>query len=103
MILALAAGLISAGSAQAMDSLRNARDFQRAAQLLDQTLTRIDLIGPDRVSREGPAQGRFPTPDDRFEWETEIHSRSQGHLFLVTVRIRWTACAARSRSRPRRC
>ena len=97
MILTLAAAVIGAASSQAMDSLGSARDFQRAAQLLDQTLTRIDLIGPDRVSREGPAQGDFPPPDGRFQWETQIESRSPGHLFLVTVRVRWqTARGARS-------
>ena len=70
--------------------LQDARDLQRAAQLLDETLTRIDLIGPERISREGPLEGQFEPPDDRFTWEAQIESTVPGNLYKVTVRVTWT-------------
>jgi type II secretory pathway pseudopilin PulG len=88
-ILALSAGLVGTSVSQALRAIQDARDFQQAARLLDQTLTRIDLIGPERLEREGPAQGRFAPPDERFTWEVQVHSRSQGHLYEVTVRVHW--------------
>ena len=91
MILALAAGVLATAVSSGLRSLELARDFQRAAELVDRTLTKIDLLGPDRLQLEGPREGRFPPPDERFSWDTTIQTRAEGHLYEVTVRISWPA------------
>ena len=88
-VLALGAAVISAAARQAMTSLQRASDYQRAADLLDQTLTKIDMIGPDRLVTEGPTDGTFQPPNDRFSWQAEIQQRPEGHLYEVSVRISW--------------
>jgi type II secretory pathway pseudopilin PulG len=90
MILAISALIVGPSVSGALVGLEDARDLQRAAQLLDETLTRIDLIGPDRVAREGPLTGQFEPPDDRFTWQTEIEPTVPGNLYKVTVRVSWT-------------
>ncbi len=89
MVLAMSAAMIGSGVAGAMAGLHESRDSHRAAELLDETLTRIDLIGPDRILLEGPTEGRFPEPDQRFSWTAEIKSLDIGYLYSVTVRITW--------------
>lgn len=89
MILAVSAGAIGSAVSHSLQSLRLARDTQRAAELLDQTVTRIDLIGPERLLREGPLQGAFDRPDEKYSWEATITSRSQGHLYDVSVLVSW--------------
>lgn len=96
-VLALSALVISAAARQAMDSLQVAGDYQRAAELLDGTLTKIDLMGPDRLAMEGPTEGRFAPPDDRFSWKAEFDQRAEGYLYEVSVSISWqTARGVRS-------
>ncbi|MCJ7543090.1 MAG: hypothetical protein MUP47_00755 [Phycisphaerae bacterium] len=89
-ILAMAALIVGPSVSGALVGLEDARDLQRAAQLLDETLTRIDLIGPERVSREGPLTGQFEAPDDRFTWQAQIEPTVPGDLYQVTVRVSWT-------------
>ena len=90
VILALSAGALSLTVAQNMRSLSLARDYQRSAELLDRTFTKIDLIGPARLLYEGPREGHFAKPYDRFAWQVkEIESRLEGNLYEVTVRILW--------------
>ena len=89
MILAIAAAAIGGTVSRSLQSLEDARDYQRAAQLLDQVLTKIDLIGPARIETEGPAEGQFDAPNERFSWQAAIESLTQGHLYKVTVRVSW--------------
>jgi type II secretory pathway pseudopilin PulG len=89
-ILAVSALIVGPSVSSALVGLQDGRDLQRAAQLLDETLTRVDLLGPERVSREGPLEGQFEPPDDRFAWQTQIEATVPGDLYKVTVRIRWT-------------
>jgi type II secretory pathway pseudopilin PulG len=88
MLLALAGMAIGRAVVGAMGSLRLSSQLQQAAQLLDQTLTRIDLIGPSRLLEEGPTEGEF---DDNpgFRWSAEIEPRFEGYLYDVTVRVTW--------------
>lgn len=88
-VLAMSALVIGTATRQAMESLQAASDYQRAAELLDQTLTKIDLIGPDRLAMEGPTEGGFAFPNDRFSWTAEFSQRPEGHLYEVSVRIFW--------------
>ena len=89
MILVMASVVLGGMVVGAMQSLRIAADTQRAAHLLDRTLTKIDMIGPSRLLAEGPTDGGFEAPDDRFRWEADIESRLEGNLYEVTVRILW--------------
>ena len=90
VILALWAAVLGTTISQSMGSLALARDYQQAAELLDKTLTKIDMIGPARVMFEVPSEGVFEAPRERFSWQREIEARTEGHLYEVTVRIRWT-------------
>ena len=90
VILALSAGALGLTISNCMRSLTLARDYQQAAELLDKTFTKIDLIGPARILYEGPSEGLFEeSRHERFAWQAEIDSRLEGNLYEVTVRILW--------------
>ena len=90
MVLALSAAVLGTAITQGMRSLTLARDYQRAAELLDETLTKIDLIGPTRLLAEGPTEGAFDPPHERFAWQAEIVPCTAGDLYDITVRVSWT-------------
>ena len=86
MILSVSAAMIGMGVSQSMASLQRARNYQKAAELLDEVLTKIDIVGPERIQREGPTEGSF---DRQFRWTATINPRLEGDLYDVTVRIIW--------------
>ena len=96
VILALSAAALGLTVSGSMRSLAKARDYQRAGELLDKTLTKIDLIGPARLEYEGPTEGVFRAPHDRFAWQAQIEPGSQGDLYKVTVRISWDTPGGRT-------
>ena len=93
----LVAGIILAGSAavlglavrQNAQGRTAARNAQRAAELLDRVLTKIDAIGPARLMEEGPTEGTFAPPYDRFSWAADMEPNLTGYLYTVTVRVSW--------------
>ena len=97
LVEALAAGVILSISVvalgslviRAMESLRVGREYQTAAELLDRTMTKIDLMGPDRLSREGPTNGQFSPPFEKYSWEAQIDWRIEGHLYDVKLTVTW--------------
>ena len=99
VILALSAVALGMAVSNCMNSLGLARDYQRAAELLDRTFTKIDLIGPSLLLYEGPTQGVFNEPHQKFSWQAEIDdSRLEGHLYEVTVSIFWQTPSGKLRS-----
>ena len=98
VILALSAVALGMTVSNCMRSLTLARDYQRAAELLDKTFTKIDLIGPALLLYEGPTQGLFEKPHDRFAWQAQIDSRLEANLYEVTVRILWQTPSGKPRS-----
>lgn len=86
MILSVSTAMIGLGVSQSVASLQRARNYQKAAELLDEVLTKIDIMGPERILRQGPTEGSF---DDQFRWKATINSRLEGDLYDVTVRIIW--------------
>ena len=98
VILALSAVALGVTISQSIRSLALARDYQRAAELLDETLTKIDLIGPSRLLFEGPTEDVFRPPHEKFAWQAQIEPRTQGHLYEVTVRILWETPGGTQRS-----
>ena len=98
VVLALSAGALGLTVSQSMHSLALARDYQRAAELLDKTFTKIDLIGPSRILYEGPSEGVFDEPrHEKFSWQAEIDTRMEGNLYEVTVRILWQTPSGKPR------
>ena len=92
IILSASAALIGLGVSQSMASLQRARNYQHAAELLHEVLTKIDIIGPERISREGPTDGSFEGRfNDRFRWEATIETsdRLEADLYDIQVRIIW--------------
>ena len=89
VLMGLAGIVVGTAISQAIQSQILARDYQRAAELLDRTLTKIDLIGPERVVREGPVRGQFEPPHEQFAWQAEIDSQLSGHLYELNVTIFW--------------
>ena len=98
VILALSAVALGTTISRGMNSLALARDYQQAAELLDRTLTKIDLIGPSSLLYEGPMADFFSPPYDRFTWQAQIEPLSEGYLYEVTVRIFWTTPIGTQRS-----
>ncbi len=98
VILALSAVALGLTVSNCMNSLTLARDFQRAAELLDKTFTKIDIIGPSTLLYEGPTDGRFEEPNDRFAWKADIEARLEGNLYEVTVSILWQTPSGKIRS-----
>jgi|SRR4051794_34161969 Tfp pilus assembly protein PilV len=99
IILAMAIGVMGTALARSYAALSDARDDRRAAALLEELLTKVDMIGPARMSSEGPHNGTFDAPDDRFSWKLDIETRPQGHLYQVTVTLSWNAGGGKERSR----
>ncbi|MCK4850066.1 MAG: prepilin-type N-terminal cleavage/methylation domain-containing protein [Phycisphaerae bacterium] len=98
VILALSAGALGLTISQSMRSLALARDYQQAAELLDKTFTKIDLIGPALLHYEGPTEGIFDEArHERFAWQAKIDSRLEGNLYEVTVRILWETPSGKGR------
>jgi len=97
-ILTLSASAIGAIVTTAMHCLDKAKEYQVAAELLDRTLTRIDMFGPSRLQLEGPIQGVFAPPHDRFTWKAGISAMSEGHLYDVIVTVSWQTPGGRQGS-----
>ncbi len=98
VVLALSAGATGLTISNGMRSLALARDYQRAAELLDRTFTKIDMIGPARILYEGPSEGLFDEDrHEKFAWQATIDSRLEGNLYEVTVRILWQTPSGKPR------
>ncbi len=89
VVLTLSASVLGLAVSQAMRSLTAARDYQQAAELLDRTLTKVDMIGPTRLYYEGPAEGVFDSPHERFAWRVAVSPVGEGDLYEVTVSVMW--------------
>lgn len=89
VILALAAGALGLAVRQNLRALDAARDDQRAAELIDEVLTKIDTIGPAYLAEEGPFEGAFPPPDERFTWQARYALYDTADLYDVVVQVRW--------------
>ena len=70
-----------------MAAHERARDYRRAAEMLDETLTKIDLIGPRRIEYEGPRDGQI---DEHFAWKATVDQLIDGDLFEVAVEVYWS-------------
>ena len=95
MILSLAAVAIGSSLSRTFGSLQAAKEYQRAAELLDLTLTKIDMFGPDRLLLDKLTGGTFGPPDENFAWEAEIESLPDAHLYEIEVQITWQGPKAR--------
>lgn len=103
LVEALAAGVILSISVVALgavvmrgaEAMRVSREYEVAAGLLDETMAKIDMIGPERLSREGPTSGAFPAPHENYSWEARIEWRIEGHLYDVTLTVSWEGVMGR--------
>lgn len=94
VILAVFAAALSGTIAQCNQASQRAQDQRAAAQWLDTVLTRIDIIGPNRVAVEGPESGSL---DERFAWTATITQGAlYADLYRVEVRITYTTPGGRS-------
>jgi hypothetical protein len=89
VILALSVTAIGAVITTSFRSLERSREYQTAAELLDRTLTRIDMVGPARLELEGPTQGGFEAPHEAYAWKASITPMTEGHLYDVIVTVSW--------------
>lgn len=92
VLLALVVATLGTTVSQAARLRGYAADTQRAAELLDLLLTRVDLIGPARLRYEGPTEG---TIADRFHWRADVERRLEGDLYEVTLRLSWDRLGGR--------
>jgi hypothetical protein len=89
LILAVSAVAIATGVAQSVRSLQSGDDYRIAGERLDELLTKVDLVGPSRLEIEGPTEGRFAPPYERFGWALRIASADGGDLYEVTAVVQW--------------
>ncbi|MEX0887462.1 MAG: prepilin-type N-terminal cleavage/methylation domain-containing protein [Phycisphaeraceae bacterium] len=89
VILAISGMTIGYGMGQAMQSARVAREYDEAAMLLDQVLTRIDIVGPERMLSLGPNEGAFSEPFDDYQWQAQIEVGELTDLYDVHVVVSW--------------
>lgn len=89
MILAISAMVLLPSLSGAAGSVELTKDTQQAAELLDVILTKADLIGPERLSDEGPTSGQFSGACEKFSWQLTISRKEIGHLYDVTAKVSW--------------
>lgn len=76
---------LAATATQQTRAMTRAENHRAAAERLDIVLTRIDMIGPYRLEREGPTSGVL---DDGFAWSAEIVPDDiLPSLYRVTVTV----------------
>lgn len=86
VVLAVGATMLSVGASSAVRSLQLSRDNQRAAEMLNEVMTRIDLIGPARLSIEGPTEGIIA---EQYHWSATFEQRLEASLYEVAVTVEW--------------
>lgn len=98
LILTISAVAIGTAVSQDLRSLMAAREYARAAELLDRTMARVDVIGPARLLVGGPTEGPCDAPDERFSWSVAIEPRLAGSLYEVAVSVSWPTAGGSVRS-----
>ena len=86
-LLALGAAVLAAGIGQALHARTYARDTQRTAEVLDELMTKVYLIGPARLLEEGPTEGEV---DERFTWRLTIERQLEADLYEAELWLGWT-------------
>ena len=105
-VLALFGSAIAIAAAQAGAASRRGVERRMAAQQLDAVLTKIDVLGPARMSVEGPFGGALETAQDGlaprgggWSWSAVIALEGAwADLYTVEVTVRWTGSAGQPRS-----
>jgi len=93
VILAAFAAALASTTAQSSMAAARAQDHRKAAEWLDTVLTRIDVLGPDRLATQGPLAGPL---DDRFNWSATItQDEALPDLYQISVVIRYTGRGGR--------
>ena len=93
MILAIGAVTIGQLVIQQNASLKTSRQYQVAAGLLDEVMSKVDLIGPTTLSEQGVSEGDFSDREmENYNWSCDITQREEeSYLFEVVVRVSWDA------------
>lgn len=86
MVLALFGSAMTLTLTQATTARAEARQRRVAAAYLDEVLTRVDMIGPAQLLREGPLNGAL-SPE--FSWELDVTQAPASDLYTVTATISW--------------
>jgi Tfp pilus assembly protein PilV len=89
MILTASTLVITGSVNTSIKAAARARDNQRAAILLDELMAKIDLIGPYRLSTEGPFEGDFEGADAKFSWQLEIEPAVEFDLYEISATVTW--------------
>jgi type II secretory pathway pseudopilin PulG len=96
-ILTVWGAVLAVSVRQSMRSLDAAGRVDTAAELIDETLTKIDVIGPAALYAEGPTAGQFAPPHDQYAWQVEIVPLTDGDLYDVAVTVSWRDALGRVR------
>lgn len=89
MILAMSTLAITGSVNASIQAATRARNTQHAAILLDELMSKADLIGPDRLFIEGPLEGAFEGLDQGFTWTIQIEPLVDHYLYEVTATVNW--------------
>ena len=90
VLLAVFGAVLAASVGQAADARGRAAADRAAAAALEDVLTRVDLLGPRRLEREGPTSGEIAVGGEPWSWELSIEQRPASDLFEVAATVRPT-------------
>lgn len=105
-VLALFGGTIAIAAAQAGGANRRGVERRAAAQRLDAVLTKIDVLGPARMSIEGPFGGELESDESEqgprgraWAWSASIvQEGTWADLYIVEATVRWVGSTGKTRS-----
>ena len=88
VLLAVFGGVLASAVGQSAQARARAEADRAAAQALEEVLTRVDLIGPRTLEREGPTSGELPVEEEVWSWELTLTQRPSSDLFEVAATVR---------------
>ncbi|BAM03556.1 hypothetical protein [Phycisphaera mikurensis] len=88
VLLALFGAALASSVGQAADARARSAADRAAAEALEDVLTRVDLLGPRRLEREGPTEGELAIGGMPWAWGLEITQRPASDLFEVKATAR---------------
>lgn len=88
VLLAAFGGVLAAAVGQSAQARARAAADRAAAEALEEVLTRVDLLGPRRLQREGPTRGELAVGGAAWSWELTLTQRPASDLFEVAATVR---------------
>ena len=91
IILGLCSVTLSGLIIQSMHATNVSEEYQTAAELLNQVLTKVDVVGPSSLIVDGPTEGTFDSPHENYSWSIDIENDEETNdLYTIEAVISWS-------------